>query len=333
MKNSKAIIAVLCAVVLIFSLAACAQQKAKTESVTQAVTNENGEIVTDKNGAAVTEELQAQIVTDAEGKAITEVVTGTDGKPLTTVKDNKYVNVTQVVTAKNSNAPSGNATGSTTVKTSTTKASKDKKTTKSEKASSTTKKSTSKVKAPEAITKLKASDVTQTSFKLSWNKVDCTGYRIMFSTDGGARWSYFERKYSKTSYTANGLISDTNYIVKVVAYNSKSGKTAEGKGKQVAVKTKANTKSRKIKIHIVLPIDSNMEDTLTIFIDGKEIKKEKVRLDGSAYTFTTDEKYKGEVEIRAELKEHGAEILLTDKEECTIEVPLGKIPILIDDED
>ena len=328
MKNSKAIIAVLCAVVLIFSLAACAQQKVKTEKVTQAVTNESGEIVTDENGATVTEELQAQIVTDSEGKAVTEIVTGTDGKPLTTVKDNKYVNVTQVVTAKG-----GKASNSTTGKASTTKASKD-KTTNQEQTSSTSKKSSSDVKAPAAITTLKASDISQTSFKLSWNKVDCTGYRIMFSTDGGARWSYFERDYkNKTNYTAKGLISDTNYIVKVVAYNSKSGKTAEGKGKQIAVKTKANTKSRKIKINVVLPADSNMEDTLTVSIDGKEIKKEKVRLDGSTYTFTTEDKYKGEVEIKAELKEHGAEILLTDKEECTIEVPLGRIPILIDDED
>ena len=333
MKNSKAIIAVLCAVVLIFSLAACAQQKTKTESITQAVTNENGEIVTDENGAAVTEELQAQIVTDAQGKAITEVVTGKDGKPLTTVKDNKYVNVTQVVTAKSGNASGSKTSESTSAKASTTKASKD-KTTKAETTSSTTKKGESKVKAPAAITSLKASDITQTSFKLSWNKVDCTGYRIMFSPDGGARWSYLERDYkNKTSYTAKGLISDTNYIVKVVAYNSKSGKTAEGKGKQIAVKTKANTKSRKIKINIVLPADSNMEDTLIISIDGKEIKKDKVKLDGSTYTFTTEDKYKGEVEIKAELKEHGAEILLTDKEECIIEVPLGRIPILIDDED
>ena len=37
MKNSKAVIAVLCAIVLIFSLAACAQQKAKMEKVAQVV--------------------------------------------------------------------------------------------------------------------------------------------------------------------------------------------------------------------------------------------------------------------------------------------------------
>ncbi|MBR7061326.1 MAG: fibronectin type III domain-containing protein, partial [Eubacterium sp.] len=219
MKNSKAIIAVVCALVLIFSLAACATQKAKTEEITQVVTDENGEVVTDKNGEALTEEIQAQIVTDANGKAVTEVVTDQNGKPLTTVKDNKYVNVTQVVTVS----------GSTSSETSQTSTTKSKKKSKSDKEESSTTKKASSVKAPDAITKLSASSIEKTSFKLSWNKVKCSGYYVMFSVDNGAHWSYFERAYTKTSYTAKNLISDQNYLIQVLAFNkSESGKVYKG---------------------------------------------------------------------------------------------------------
>ena len=321
MKNSKAIIAVVCALVLIFSLAACAAQKAKTEEITQVVTDENGEVVTDKNGEALTEEIQAQIVTDANGKAVTEVVTDQNGKPLTTVKDNKYVNVTQVVTISNSTS-------------SQTPTTKSKKKSKSDKKESSTTKKASSVKAPDAITKLSASSIEKTSFKLSWNKVKCSGYYVMFSVDNGAHWSYFERAYTKTSYTAKNLISDQNYLIQVLAFNkSESGKVYKGKAKQITVKTKENTKKRKIKINVVLPVDANQKDDLIISIDGKTIDEKTVKLDGSTYTVTTEKEYKGEVEITAELKSHGIQTVLTDKEECFLEVPLGKIPVLIDDED
>jgi hypothetical protein len=234
LKNSKAIIAVLCALVLIFALAACAQQKAKTESVTQVVTNENGEVVTGSNGEALTEELEAQIVTDKDGKAVTEIVTGTDGKPLTTVKDNKYVNVTQVVTQSK-----GGKTTASTAKSGTSKA------------TSTTKKGGSKT--------------TTTTTKPT---------------------------------TANPNVA------------------------------------RKIKITVLLPTDAGVKDTLTITVNGKEVKKTEVVLDSLAeYTFTTSDKYKGEVVITASLKNHGSATVKTKDAEVRFEIAYEGIPVLIDDED
>lgn len=236
MKNSKALIAVLCALVLVFALAACAQQKGKTENVTQVVTDENGEIVTLESGEALTEELEAQIVTDANGNAVTEVVTDKNGTPLTTVQNNKYVNVTQVVTK-----PQGGKASSTAKTTSTTK-------------KGTTAKATT----------TKAKTTTTTTTKPS---------------------------------------------------------------------TTQNAKERKIKITVKLPIDGDVTDELTIKINGKEIKKLDVKLDGSEYSFTTKDKYKGEVEVYASLKDHGSDSVKTDKEQCTLDIPLTRIPILVDDED
>ena len=236
MKNSKAIIAVLCALVLLFSLAACAQQKGKTEKITQVVTNENGEIVTDANGEALTAELEAQIVTDENGKAVTEIVTGADGKPLTTVKDNKYVNVTQVVTVAQ-----GAKTSSTSGKSgSTTKASGSKTTSTTKKSSSTTTAST----------------------------------------------------------------------------------------------TKKSNKARKIKITVLLPTDAGVKDVLTISVNGKEVKKTEVELVNLAeYSFTTSDKYKGEVEITATLEKHGSATVKTDAAEIEFEISYDGIPVLVDDED
>ena len=324
MKKSKVIIAVITCIVLIFSFAACAQEKAKKESVTQAVTNESGEVVTKENGEVVTEEVEAQLVTDENGKAITEVVTGTNGKPLTTVVDNKYVNVTQNVTVSQNGNPSANSTSNNT-SSNTTKSKNN--------SSTTTKKGKSAPKAPADVSSLTASDITKSSLKLSWKKVGCSGYQIAISDDGGKTWNYLEKEYNKTSYTAKDLISNTEYIFRVRAYNKNSAGTTASKWKTVKAKTKENTTARKIKITINLPADSNSEDTLIVKIDGKEVKNVKVNLDGGKYTFTTENKYKGEVEISASLKKHGATAIKTDKGECELEIPLAEIPVLIDDED
>ena len=334
MKNSKVIIAILCAIVLIFSLAACAQQKGKTENVTQAVTNENGEVVTGENGEAITEEIAAQIVTDAQGKAVTEVVTGTDGKPLTTIQNNKYVNVTQIVTqpvsgGNNSNTQQGKTSkGSGSTAASTTKKADSKADT-----TATTKKKSNYPADPKSVSSLSASGVTLTSVKLSWGKLDCSGYQIACSTDGGANWKYLEKAYTKTSYTAKELISNTNYIFRVRAFNKNSEGTAYSKWKSVKVKTKEETTPRKITVSVVLPMSSAEDRVLTVKIDGKEIKKANVKLNGETYSFTTDEKYKGEVEITASLNTGEKASAKTDKEECLLEILYDGIPVIADDED
>jgi hypothetical protein len=233
LKNSKVLIAFICIMVLVFSFAACAQQKGKTENVTQVVTDENGEIVTGANGEALTEELEAQIVTDANGQAVTEVVTDKNGKPLTTVKDNKYVNVTQVVTQ----SKGGKQTTSTTAKSG-----------------------------------------------------------------------------SKTTST------------------TKSGKN-KGKTTTTTTTTQKPASERKLTITVKLPTDSDVEDELTILVNGKEVKKDTVRMNGTSYTFTTKDKYKGVVDVTASLKAHGSSSAKTNEAGVTLEISYNGIPVLADDED
>ena len=340
MKNSKAIIAVLCAMVLIFSLAACAKQKAKTEMVAQIVTDANGQVVTGVDGEVITEEVMAQVVTDASGKAVTEIVTGTNGTPLTTVVNDKYVNVTQVVTAAPSNpTPSptptqqpqtGNNSGAyntTTTKTTTTKSN----TSTTKKKKSTTKKPKTAPKAPANVSTLNAS-ATSSSVTLKWKTVNCSGYQIAFSKDG-KKWTYLEESYKGYSYTAKNLDSNTDYAFRVRAFNQNGTLKSTSSWKVVKVKTKVNKTSRKIKITVVLPIDGDARDHLTVTVNKKLVANAEVNLSGKNYVITTKEKYSGAVEITAKLKEHGSVTINTDKSECSLKVPLERIPILIDDED
>jgi len=332
LKNKKGLIAALCAIVLIVSFAACAKS-AKTQNVTQLVTDANGNAVTDADGNYLTQEVEAQLVTDTNGKTVTEVVTDAEGKELTTIVDNKYVKVTQAVTvAQDNNGENKTSAGSSNSKKadSTSKKSSDSTTKKSE---STTEKPKGAPDAPKNVSSLSTSDVGEKSVKLSWSKVSCSGYQIAISKDSGATWSYLEKEYTKTTYTAKDLTSNTSYKFRVRAYNKNKVGTAESKWKEVSVKTKANKDPRKIEISITLPLDGHEEDTLIVKIDDKEIKKTKVTLDGSIYVFTTEEKYKGEVKVYAELENHGSDSVNTDKKKCTLELPLTRIPILIDDED
>lgn len=337
MKNSKAVIAVLCMIVLIFSLAACAGQKAKMEKVAQVVTDSNGVPVTGVDGAVVTEEVMAQVVTDSNGKAVTEIVTGTNGKPLTTVVDDKYVTVTQVVTTSPNNTthPVTVTTKAATAPTTTTTTTKKSKTTtkKSKKKTTTKKQGKAAPKAPADVTNLSASSITTTSVKLSWNKVIASGYQIAISSDGGNSWKYLKEEYIGNSYTAKGLVSNTAYVFRVRAYNKNSAGKTTSKWKTVKTKTKADTTLRKIKIIVELPVDGNMKDDLTITVNNKTVKTAKVNLNGNKYTFTTENLYKGEVEITASLKAHGSITVKTDKSECSLAVPLSKIPVLTEDED
>lgn len=320
MKNSKAFIAVLTVIVLIFSFAACSQQKEDAKKVTQAVTNENGEVVTDENGELVTEEIEAQIVTDSNGNAVTEVVTGNDGKALTTVVNNSYVNVTQNVTQV-SGGTAKQTSKTSTKASSETKSGKNNTTTKKKQDNGTTKKPTELPKAPATISSLNAGEIKETSVKLSWGKVECTGYQIACSTDGGKSWTYLEKEYKKTEYTVKDLISNTDYVFRVRAYNKNSAGTKTSDWKTVKAKTKENKTARNIRILVTLPSDGNVEDTLTIEIDGKVVHTDKINCNGSVYKYTTDKKYKGEVEINVSLKNHkSSAILKTDKEECELDV-------------
>ena len=308
MNKNKSLVAILIAVLLISSLIACTQ-KAPTESVTQAVTNENGEIVTDENGELLTEEIEAQVVTDSNGNAVTEVVTDGDGKPLTTVKDGEYVNVTQNVTqSASSNTTKGN---STTKASSTTKKSGGKAT--------TTKKATKKPAAPSKPSKITASDIGEDSVKLKWSSVKCTGYQVQYSEDG-VNFSTITNDATGTSIKVGGLTSYTKYTFRVRAFNKKGKYTSTSKWVSTTATTKAANDSRYITFKVTLPMSGNEDDTLIIKI-GKDTYEKKVKLNGSEVTLKTDKKYKGVISFEASLKNTGSSFSgKTDKAVCAFDL-------------
>lgn len=301
MKKYKGLLAVLIAVALLFSLAACAGNSGKSEKVTVAVTNENGEYVTDENGELVTEEVEAEVVTNENGEVVTEIVTDANGKPVTTVVDGKYQNVTQVVTgASSSNSANNNSTKNTTVK------STKKSETTAKKNNSSTKKGTDnsdtikKPSAPKNVSKLEADRVKTESLRLKWGKVSCDGYQVQQFANG--EWVYLTKNTTSTSLTVKELVSFTSYQFRVRAFNKNSAGTTASSWKTVSVTTKAADTSRKITLTVLLPVKSGEEDTLTIYVDGKVVETKTVKLDGTEYVFTTKDKYKGKVSVKAELK-------------------------------
>ena len=318
MKKYRSIIAILAAVVMVCSLIACTQ-KPHTESVTQAVTDENGEVVTGENGEIVTEEIEAQVVTDKNGAPVTEVVTDGEGKPVTTVKDGKYQNVTQVVTASKS--------GSATTKASAN--SKKKTTTTTKKAAKTTKAPVKKPTAPSAPSDLKGT-AGENSVSLSWKGVKCSGYEVKAVDENSKTVSSFKTK--EISAVVKNLASYTKYTFSVRAYNTNSAGTSVSKWVSKSVTTKESDKSHNITLNIKLPIDSNKEDILTIKI-GDDKYTEKVNLNGSTYTFKSPKKYKGVVKITASLKSAGSSFSgKTDKETYSIDISGTGIDI-VDGED
>lgn len=322
MKNSKSIIAVIIAVVLISSLIACTQ-KAPTETVTQAVTNENGEFVTDENGELVTEEIEAQVVTDKNGNPVTEVVTDGEGKPVTTVQDGEYVNVTQVVTEASGNNTTGSGSKTTTKKGATTKKS-EKKTTKNN--------TVKKPDAPSKVSKLSVSDIKENSVKLSWSKVKCSGYQVQYSVDG-VNFVDLNKNTTSTSLTVGGLESYTKYTFRVRAFNKNSAGKSTGKWTQTTATTKASESKRYITFNILLPMNSKKEDTLIIKV-GDDKYEEKVNLDGTTFTFKTPKKYKGVVKYSITYKSTGNGASgKTDKDICEVDLTATGIYIIDGDDD
>lgn len=324
MKNSKGIIALLTAVVLAVTLVACSASKDHpTEKITQAVTDENGEFVTNENGEVVTELVESEVATDSNGKSVTEVVTNKKGEPVTNSKGQA---VTQVVTRK------------TTTTTKKGNGKNDKTTDKNNKPGSTdnngtTKKPVKKPKKPANVSSLKASDIKQTSVKLTWGKVNCDGYQIAYSDDKGATWHYLEEEYKSTSYIAGKLTSDTVYKFRVRAYNGKKDNRSASKWKEVSATTKAQNISRNITFNIILPTDGNAEDTVSVYVDGKLDGEMKVNLNGNTVQYTTKKKYKGKVGYKIVLKNsntsrEGA----TDKEKWTVNISSIGIDV-VDGED
>lgn len=131
MKKFKGAIAIILVAVIVSAFVACKSEQIeysdKPVTVTQAVTDENGESVTNEDGEIVTEGVTAVVVTDNKGQIVTEVVTNKNGTAVTKPNGEK---VTQAVTTipektTNKNEESSNKTtkknNKTTKKETTTK--------------------------------------------------------------------------------------------------------------------------------------------------------------------------------------------------------------------
>ena len=303
--NKKISIALVVLIVLSMVFVACSKNAKDDEAtVTQVVTDENGEAVTDENGEVVTELVTGSVVTDAEGSTVTEVVTNAQGEKIT---NSQGGDITQVVTK----APNGSTKKDTTVST------------------------LPKPDKPGNISKLKASSVTQTGLKLTWSGVKCDGYQIDYSTDNGYNWTHLEEDYSKTSYTVSKLTSYTKYQFRVRAFNENKAGISASSWETVTVTTKANEEiSRKIKVSVILPNNGGIEETVTVYVNGEKDGTITAKLDGSTISYTTVKKYKGVANVKASLKSMGyARAVNTDKESCEIDFSSEGIKILDGEDD
>ncbi|MBR0412625.1 MAG: fibronectin type III domain-containing protein [Eubacterium sp.] len=321
MKKYKSIIAVLLAVVLLCTLIAC-KQKPKTETVTRAVTNANGEVVTDKNGDPVTEEIEAVVVTDANGQPVTEIITGSDGKAVTKVVNGEYVNVTQAVTESvnvgnnsngnknsggnnannNSNSKSGSGNTTTTVpgkkdnnKNNTTKKGETTKKGATTKKGGNTKAGTTIIKKPTAPSvpkKAWTDKVKKDSLVLYWSPVKCNGYEVQYS-DNGETFKSLKKSTTATELEVKGLVSNTKYTFRIRAYNKNKGGRSVSKWVKTTATTLPNNDKRYITFHITLPVKANEEDTLILSVKEEnsgdvDVYSQKVKLDGSTIKINTE---------------------------------------------
>ena len=295
--NKKISIALVVLIVLSMVFVACSKNaKDEEATVTQVVTDENGEVVT--------ELVTGSVVTDAEGSTVTEVVTNAQGEKVT---NSQGGDITQVVTK----APNGSTKKDTTVST------------------------LPKPDKPGNISKLKASSVTQTGLKLTWSGVKCDGYQIAYSSDNGYNWTYLEKDYNKTSYTVSKLTSYTKYQFRVRAFNENKAGISASSWETVTVTTKANEEiSRKIKVSVILPNNGGIEETVTVYVNGEKDGTITAKLDGSTISYTTVKKYKGVANVKASLKSMGyARAVNTDKESCEIDFSSEGIKILDGEDD
>ena len=317
MKKFKIIISVLLALTLVICAFTACKGKGKKASdgatATVVVTDENGEEVTDENGELVT------AVVDENG----EIVEAGDGDDSGVDTDDGGVEIDN----GGVNINSGNSSGGKS------------KTVKHKSGSKTTNKASKNIKkpaAPDKVSGLKATDIKETSVKLTWKKVKCTGYEVAYSTDS-TKWTTIKSAMTKNELPVSGLKTSTTYYFRVRAFNSNAaGKAASGWAVTNAA-TKANESiKRKIKISVKLPMDSNKEDTIRIYVDDMKavVKETKIKCNGTTFTWTTDKEYKGPVKVKAVLVSHKvSNTITTDKESCMVDLSGIGIDQEVDDKD
>lgn len=343
-KNKKIITAVAAAVILICALVITLvatglipvsnskDEPGKLVTVTEAVTDENGEPVTDAQGEVVTETAEAEAVTGDSGEIITEIVTNSNKQPYTQKNGS---NVTRAVTKKQT-------TKKSTTKKADNKNDKDNSTTGKKDDDKSPSQSTAKPPVTQAgkpgnITGLKVDDVKKDSFTVKWDKIKCDKYQIQVILN---KKTLLDEETTATSYTVKGLTSYTEYTVRVRALNNSPGsdKGIAGEWASIKQRTEPNNESRKIKINYTLPTDSTRGD-IEIYIkeDGdKEYPKnpnETIPVEKQKGTIETEKKYKGLVTVMIKFKDKTKESELTDKDEVTLNLSNVNIGIANGEDD
>lgn len=343
-KNKKIITAVIAAVVLIctvvITLVATGlipvsdskDEPGKLITVTEAVTDENGETVTNAQGEVVTETAEAEAVTGDSGEIITEVVTNSKKQPYTQKNGS---NVTRAVTKKQTSKKSTTKKSdkNNDNKESTTGKKDDDKTASQD----PTKPPVTQAGKPGNITGLKADDVKKDSFTVKWDKIKCDKYQIQVMFN---KKEVLDKETTATSFTVTGLTSYTEYTIRVRALNNSPGsdKGIDGEWASIKQRTEPNNESRKIAINYTLPTDSTSGE-IEIYVKkegDKQYPKEPdstVTVDKSRGTIETKEKYKGLVTVMIKFKNKTKESELTDKEEVTLNLSNVNIGIANGEDD
>lgn len=156
---------------------------------------------------------------------------------------------------------------------------------------------------------------------------------IVSDTTDGSQADKTDKTDQAGETSGSGAAAESTGKDKGGKTTAKKGKTTTKKDKTTEKKDQSTTKStttttvpanRKITVQVELPNYNNMEDTLTIYVNDKKVKSAKVNLNGSAYTFTTKDKYKGKVKVTAALKTYdktassGSVQLAKDKDTAVI---------------
>lgn len=331
-NNKKIIIAIIvavifiCAVVLTLVMAGVIpsgnndDKPGELITVTELVTDEQGEAVTDAQGEVVTETVEAEVVTQANGEVVTEVVTNPSKQPYT---QKNGTSVTRAVTKKQTTTKKSTTKKSskTTAKGETTTAKADEKPTDNNSTKPT--EVVTQAPKPDKITNLKVKAVKKDSITITWDKLNCDKYEVQYSADGEK--TIKAKGITATSYTIENLTSYTNYTIQVRGMNNSPGYPdgINGDWATTTQRTEPNNENRQITINYTLPVGSTTGE-IEIYVkkDGDKNYPKKpdstVKIDKSSGTITTKEKYKGLVTVMIKYNNRTIESDLTDKEEITL---------------
>lgn len=113
-------------------------------------------------------------------------------------------------------------------------------------------------------------------------------------------------KYVTVTRVAGGSSKTTT--AKNGSGSSKTDTTSKSDGKKTTTTKVTTTKSKKassryIDITVNLPLESSTtKRQIVLYINGKEVKKDSVVLDGTDYTYTSKKKYKKDVSVKVEIE-------------------------------